>query len=33
MAMVLSDDPELIDRYRLACEALTPEDYLRLVDG
>jgi len=28
MAMVLSDDPALIDRYCAACETLTPADYL-----
>jgi hypothetical protein len=31
MAMVLSQDPELIDRYRQACEALTPAEYLRRI--
>jgi hypothetical protein len=28
LAMVVSSDPALIDRYASACEALSPEDYL-----
>lgn len=28
LAMVLSEDPALIDRYRSDCETLTPADYL-----
>jgi hypothetical protein len=30
LAMVLSEDPELIGRYCKDCEALTPDEYLRL---
>jgi hypothetical protein len=30
LAMVFSEDPELIERYCKYCEALTPGEYLRL---
>lgn len=30
MAMILSDDPELVARYRQCCDELTPDEYLAL---
>jgi len=32
LAMVLSEDPELIDRYRGSCEEMSSADYPRLAD-
>ena len=31
LAMVISEDPQLIDRYRASCEELSPAEYLALV--